>query len=225
MNSGIYQILNIENQKRYIGSSENLSKRLANHKRSLSLNKHKNPHLQQAWNKYGEQSFKFEILLLCEPQDLLVNEQMYFDFYPVSGLYNICLFAGNTKGYKHNEVSKEKISQRSKGNTFGKGCVHTKEHRRKISESLKKNGYKISEETKRKISEAKKGKPVPDERKERIKRTINSPEFKERTKETERLRVEKIRKIFRSPEYKALRRERYLQRKQQKQQQDNKINE
>ena len=63
-----------------------------------------------------------------------------------------------TKGFKHSEESKRKISEALKGNKFGKGVKRSEEVKRKISESLKgiKRGY-FSEEHKRKLSATKQG--------------------------------------------------------------------
>ena len=60
-NIGIYKITNLINNKFYIGSSSDLKKRLYEHRRELNLGVHANKHLQSAWNKYGEENFKFEI--------------------------------------------------------------------------------------------------------------------------------------------------------------------
>jgi hypothetical protein len=57
--------------------------------------------LQRAWNKYGEQSFTYEILE--ETDDVLNREQYWLDYYKRSGvkLYNIAVKAGHpTMGRK-----------------------------------------------------------------------------------------------------------------------------
>jgi group I intron endonuclease len=59
---GVYCIKNIINNNLYIGSSKNLKLRYFNHKTKLKNNKHENKHLQNAWNLYGEQNFKFYII-------------------------------------------------------------------------------------------------------------------------------------------------------------------
>lgn len=62
----IYQIKNILNGKIYIGSTKNYKKRFSNHKHDLKNNKHKNTHLQSAWNLYGGENFEFKMLKTCK---------------------------------------------------------------------------------------------------------------------------------------------------------------
>jgi group I intron endonuclease len=78
--SGIYCIINIKNQKRYIGSSKNLQTRLLKHRSLLRHNKHENARLQNGWNKYGEDNFDYYILEFCNGEDnLCKREQFYID--------------------------------------------------------------------------------------------------------------------------------------------------
>ena len=57
--SGIYQLKNLANNKKYIGSSCNLYARLYDHVYNMNHNHGHNAHLQAAWNKYGEENFEF----------------------------------------------------------------------------------------------------------------------------------------------------------------------
>jgi predicted GIY-YIG superfamily endonuclease len=52
--SGIYEIINKLNNKRYIGSAQEFKSRWKDHKSSLLNNKHQNKHLQHSFNKYYE---------------------------------------------------------------------------------------------------------------------------------------------------------------------------
>ena len=78
--SGIYCFTNIKNGKIYIGSARNLRKRFVQHISNLRLNKHHSIHFQNAWNKYGEDNFKYDIIEFVEDiSTLLVREQYYLD--------------------------------------------------------------------------------------------------------------------------------------------------
>jgi len=77
--SGIYCIINVVNNKQYIGSSKNLYSRLYNHKRLLRQNKHVNKKLQNSFNKYLEVNFKYFIFEYCDEMFLLSKEQDYFN--------------------------------------------------------------------------------------------------------------------------------------------------
>lgn len=72
--AGIYQILNISNRKCYIGHSTGIKNRMASHRNRLRANKHKNKHLQSAWNLEGEDKFKFFII---ENLPLGLTKQQY----------------------------------------------------------------------------------------------------------------------------------------------------
>ena len=58
----IYKIENTVNGKVYIGQTNDPEQRKRAHFGGLKRNKHENPYLQSAWNKYGEDSFYFEVI-------------------------------------------------------------------------------------------------------------------------------------------------------------------
>ena len=68
--SGIYCIENIITHKKYIGQSINIKDRWSKHKSELNHQTHDNDYLQKAWNKYGENNFKFYIIERCNFEDL-----------------------------------------------------------------------------------------------------------------------------------------------------------
>lgn len=56
----IYKIVNLVTNEKYVGQTTNFSRRKQNHLSALRNNKHVNPKLQNAWNKYGEENFCWE---------------------------------------------------------------------------------------------------------------------------------------------------------------------
>lgn len=115
--SGVYQIYNTVNGKRYIGSSIHIEQRFKEHLRNLRANKHANAHLQSAWNKYGEHSFVLEEIELCEPDQCLKVEQEYIDYYHAADRkfgYNIDPYADHA-GNTLSEETRKKISEKAKG--------------------------------------------------------------------------------------------------------------
>ena len=58
----IYKITNTINNKCYIGQTVNYKQRFHTHKSQLRNNNHENKHLQNSWNTYGEDNFKFEVI-------------------------------------------------------------------------------------------------------------------------------------------------------------------
>lgn len=58
---GIYVITNMTTGTVYIGQAVNIRRRWESHRHYLAANKHGNRYLQNAWNKYGADAFKFSI--------------------------------------------------------------------------------------------------------------------------------------------------------------------
>jgi hypothetical protein len=112
MGCGIYKIENLIDKKIYIGSSVNLRNREYKHFWMLNKNKHDNQHLQNSFNKFGENSFKFEILEECDEQSLIERENHYINQNKSNNQefgYNMALvneFRRNT----YNDEVKRKIS-------------------------------------------------------------------------------------------------------------------
>lgn len=128
MNRGIYKIINIINNKFYIGSAVDLKRRKARHFSELRNNKHNNRHLQAAWTKYGEQSFVFVVVELVDiADDLLAAENRWLkEHVGKDYCYNIGVDAtapmlgvsgeaSPTWGYKHTQKAIESIRAASIG--------------------------------------------------------------------------------------------------------------
>ena len=81
MGCGIYKIMNLIDEKIYIGSSVNLLKRESKHFWMLKNNIHDNNHLQNSFNKSGVKNFKFEIIEECDENLLIEKENYYITHY------------------------------------------------------------------------------------------------------------------------------------------------
>lgn len=156
--SGIYEIVNTANGKRYIGSAVHFAKRRAAHVCDLRKNRHHSEHLQRAWNKYGPGAFAFRALLICAPENLLDYEQRAIDGFRPE--YNICPKAGSPLGVKHSAETRAKMSAVQKDREF------TPEHRARISAA--QTGVKFTPERCALMSAAMLGKQNTPEQRAKI---------------------------------------------------------
>ena len=192
---GIYKITNKLNGKVYIGQSINIEKRWNQH-----INAKDNFVIHNAIKKYGEENFKFEVLLECPAEMLDVWERdmiALYDCISPNG-YNLtegggrCKCSEETKkkmseahkGMHHSEETRLKMSNIRKGVKLKPHSEETKikmskAHKgKRLSEEAKhrmsvaKKGIHLSEEHKRKLSDAKKGKKRSDEVKNKLKGRI-----------------------------------------------------
>lgn len=62
MTQVIYKIINLVNDKFYVGSTTNKKVRFREHRKQLRGNRHHCKHLQASWNKYGEAKFVFKVV-------------------------------------------------------------------------------------------------------------------------------------------------------------------
>lgn len=141
MKTGIYKIFNIINEKFYIGSACHFYNRKSKHLTQLRKSEHNNIHLQNSYNKYGEQVFKFFLIEECKKEELPIREQFYIA--TLKPDYNICKLVEGRWGVSHRQEVKEKISNgvQKYHNEIG----HSEETKRKIAQTL--TGKKQSLET------------------------------------------------------------------------------
>lgn len=107
--SGVYQITCKPTGKRYIGSAHDFKKRWSLHKVHLRRGSHDSKYMQNAWNKYGQDAFEFEIMLVCSKENVLTYEQLMLD--AVSPEFNTCKVAGNNYGVRYSEETKRGMSK------------------------------------------------------------------------------------------------------------------
>lgn len=193
--AGIYKIVNLKNNKIYIGSSSNLKSRKYTHFKLLENNKHCNIKLQNSYNLHGKINFKWEVIEEVQfnenkqilKENLLEREQYWIDKYFGKDCYNFNPIAGSRLGSKDSEETiekkrisctgkkrseefKQKMKELSKLENHINPCFKGRKH---SDESINKNreahrGKKLSEETKDKIGNALRNKPLSEETKKKM---------------------------------------------------------
>lgn len=149
MNCGIYSITNIKNGKIYIGSSNDFLRRKKDHLWALKANKHHSSKLQNSWNKYGEESFIFEIVEVCSEEERIKREDYYLFWFKPE--LNIALSAYSImQDRNHTQDTKDKISK------IKTGIPMSEDNKLKISKALK--GVPKSKEHAAKVGLASRGK-------------------------------------------------------------------
>lgn len=127
--SGIYAIRNLADNKKYIGSSNDIYGRLKTHERNLKHNKHKNIELQCDYND-NKDNFVFETIIICEEEMLIKLENFYiktFNTHNEKYGYNI----GSAKRHSHSQLTKDKIRD------FMLTYKHSKSHMVRLFEANK----------------------------------------------------------------------------------------
>ena len=197
---GIYEIYNKVNNKRYIGRSIDIKYRWRQHKTQLRHGKHKNRHLQKAWDKYGEDNFVFNVIEECDRDSLNEKEIYYISKYNTTkSEFGYNWTGGGDGPIESNEIIHEKRVAALKRRKFEYPDLYKKlgeqikqsfidnPEKREIArqktieqfknpECYKKyREQRASKEFKDKISKAHKGRKIPEERKLRISKTLGKP--------------------------------------------------
>lgn len=162
LNTGIYKITNKINNKFYFGSTTiSFKNRWSSHIVYLNRNKHRNIHLQNAWNKYGAEHFDFSIILVCNAIDCLYYEQLFLDRYwdNCINCYNINPNAKNSIGVKRSKEACENIRKSKLGNSNRLGTKTSQVglqniHIAQTLAKIKNTGTKRSEQVCKNISNA-----------------------------------------------------------------------
>lgn len=169
MKNVIYKIRNIINGKFYVGSTVDARVRFQAHKRRLKKGTHQSPHLQAAWNKYGEECFKFEVIAYIEDRDeLLAVEQIWLNEHAGRAYcYNWATDASAPmRGKKHTDEAKTKSRNR---------------HIRRGEEHYR-YGQTLDEDIRKKIGDAQRGIPkapgrtVSEEGREKLRAAVKRGE-------------------------------------------------
>lgn len=180
INSGIYKIVNLVNNKIYVGSSSDLKRRKYDHFYDLKNNKHKNNYLQNSFNKYKEKNFMFIVLEYIdnienkeEFKQLILDRENYW----IKELnacdnnfgYNMCKIADSCLGRECSDSTRKKLEIKNKGQVpwiKGKGhsdCTREKLRKSKLGELNPMYGKHHSKEHRMKISISNIGKKLSKE--------------------------------------------------------------
>ena len=141
MAQGVYKIINVVNNKFYIGSTNDFKRRKTRHFSELRNGRHNNKYLQAAWVKHGEQAFVFVVVEdLPEGSNLLAAENVWLiEHVGKSHCYNLGVDATApslgmsgelSPTYGRKRTPKELIAQ------SWKGRAHTEESKEKIRQHL-----------------------------------------------------------------------------------------
>ena len=154
--SGVYEIVNQRNGKRYIGSAQRFGPRWAQHLRRLRKGNHHSWKLQKDFNGFGEAAFRFTPLLVCKLKDLsLFESRALTAFNAVDDGYNVSRdVEAPMRGRKHPAETREKM--RGPRAPFSEA---TKQRMRDAAVLRPP----VSEATKEKIRMAQVGRPVASE--------------------------------------------------------------
>lgn len=107
----IYKIENLINKKVYIGQTvKKPQRRFQAHRSLLKRNIHDNDHLQKAWNRYGEENFKFEIIENYPLHELdNIEIELISKYRKINKCYN--LESGGNSQKELSESTKNKLSK------------------------------------------------------------------------------------------------------------------
>jgi group I intron endonuclease len=182
---GIYKITSPSGRV-YIGQSINIERRFRYYKGIACKEQIK---IYNSLLKYGVDAHIFEVLELCETEELNNRERHYQDLYDsVANGLNLLYVKSEHFNGGHSEESKKKISDSLKGRTF------TDEHKYKIG--LNNSRRVMSDETKEKHRLGRLGKKASPETKEKQRQSKLGGK---RSEETKRKMSESAKKVIKKP--------------------------
>lgn len=134
----IYLVTNLINQMKYVGQTiRTLKQRKSSH--LSSSKKGSTYYLHRAIRKYGAENFKWEVIYNASSEEELNEKETFFiKKYNTNSQdgYNLTEGGRGIRGWKHSELTKEKIKQcaiKNKSAQYLKKFVQSEEGRKKIS--------------------------------------------------------------------------------------------
>ena len=137
MTNSIYKITCLVTDRVYIGKTNNPIRRFSEHIIGLTSGTHKNPHLQEDYDKYGLNNFSFQVIDEIENNNIYEQEDYWIDYYggiESDKVYNM----------KNSKTNNKEIRYKNKQAMLGdshpmRGKHHTKEAIEKIKLNAKTN--------------------------------------------------------------------------------------
>lgn len=166
--TGIYLIRCKANNLHYIGQSSDIKNRWRQHKHVLihqskrlekgeGLSRRANKRLVRSWKKYGQSTFDFEILEICQVENLTEREDFWIKEYKRRFKTQVANSAGPAdnpmRGRKHRPETIEKIASALRGKP------KPESQKKKIGDS--QIGKRLSDATKEKLRKAATGRKIP----------------------------------------------------------------
>lgn len=166
LKTGVYKIICLGTDEFYVGSaSTTFHTRWLTHKALLRSNRHYNRRLQEAWNEWGEENFKFVRLELCIPTLCTKREQYWVNKLDAKYPQLICnqykKIVRTSLGTKRSDECRRQMSIDRQGQSPVEATKAAAKANR---------GKTRSEEVRKKISESHKGKVMSEEHCESIKK-------------------------------------------------------
>jgi group I intron endonuclease len=169
ISSGIYRITCIPTGRFYVGSALRVVKRWGEHRFQLNRGTHCNRKLQNAWNKYGPDSFALDVLEYVEDSAKLIEREQHFidtlhAHHRKSG-FNLDPTAGSPLGRKCSAASIEKTAAAHRGvkrSPETKARISAARASKPLSEKQRAVVAKMTEGNRGKRRKGVKGRPVSD---------------------------------------------------------------
>lgn len=149
----IYKITSVENNKIYIGQTKNKRKRIDEHKYNLRHNQHHSNYMQRCFNKYGEETFRFEIIETCDTENVDERECYWIAFYNANNKkFGFNSESGGNRNKTLSEETKAKIGAKNKIHYIKNSeIINSKEAI--LKRSISNTGLKRSSEFRKRMSE------------------------------------------------------------------------
>jgi group I intron endonuclease len=140
----IYAIINILDDKHYVGQAKDRDYRWQIHRKELRGFYHHSILLQRAWSKYGEKNFIFVVLevldsikdLIASEQKVILDDREQWWMDTLKSEYNISKVAGSRLGVKQSDNARLKMRESHLGKSW-----HTENSRKLASERMLSNTY------------------------------------------------------------------------------------